>query len=720
MGKSLEKDLSDKVPEVLPYNRLCHMVALTKSGKVDAVVDNLVPTVFVLSKDQEPANLAEVLESIEEKFGLKMDERIIRSSIDRLLSRGLLIRDKTTRGLRLSSHAREQIELRIEEANNLENSVRSEWLLSIDQFTQDLQGNWQDQLWTCLRQYMAHAFQTHGVQTIQILAPSSSVSAENQRALSAYFAETKSVVGLHIPQDIVLSAIKSFFGTLTPHRTRYLTQLLDGTFSFFSLTIDASISNYLKSTISHMILFLDTNFIFGILGLHANPLNDVSAELIDLINVHKLPFALYYHEATLEELDNTITNIGQRLTAKRWTQATSRAVVSNGGFSGLELKYHSLNAETPLDPEVFLSRYRHLKELLAAKGFQLYPSKSMSDAQTKERHECVARYLEYTRQKNREKPYPVLNHDIMVWQAAKSLRKAGASALDAGAFFLTADYLLYTFDWNVLRDKRALGTTILPNQFLQILRPFVPATDDFNRRFVETFAVPEFRTIGPDYSSARSLVIDYLNTYSDIPETVAVRILADELLLKQIESEESKTQELVHSAINLHFSDLLEERDALGEMVKKNALLEKENREQLALYEAQIETLLEENSRLARPKNVVIEPVVTVSDNRVHISNMDKNTKPQSPWAAGSFYLAALLSIASLFLVIARTVNVFVFPIVLIGSMLGVSIIGAFQLKNDSHLNDKGFLELMGLAIRSLPFLKRSNNKDKTPGEIEP
>jgi len=62
----------------------------------------------------------------------------------------------------------------------------------------------------------------------------------------------------------------------------------------------------------------------------------------------------------------------------------------------------------------------------------------------------------------------------------------------------------------------------------------------------------------------------------------------------------------------------------------------------------------------------------------------------RSPWIAGSFYLASLAVIDTLFLVVLRTVSVFVLPVVLIAFVLGISVAGALHLRNDAKLKEKG------------------------------
>jgi hypothetical protein len=106
--------------------------------------------------------------------------------------------------------------------------------------------------------------------------------------------------------------------------------------------------------------------------------------------------------------------------------------------------------------------------------------------------------------------------------------------------------------------------TVFPHQFLQLLRPFVPTDDEFDRRFVETFAIPELRTGTPDYSDTRSRVLAFLNHYGDVSEETAVRILADELLMTELNNptNHSRVQELVEQALVRDNQVLLEERES--------------------------------------------------------------------------------------------------------------------------------------------------------------
>jgi len=82
-------------------------------------------------------------------------------------------------------------------------------------------------------------------------------------------------------------------------------------------------------------------------------------------------------------------------------------------------------------------------------------------------------------------------------------------------------------------------------------------------------------------------------------------------------------------------------------------------------------------------------------------------TRKNNPWVSGSFYLLASAVVIVLLLVVAKQLSILALPIVIIGAILVISIVGALQLKNDDKLKEESFLKLMGLSFRYLPLLRR-------------
>ena len=71
--------------------------------------------------------------------------------------------------------------------------------------------------------------------------------------------------------------------------------------------------------------------------------------------------------------------------------------------------------------------------------------------------------------------------------------------------------------------------------------------------------------------------------------------------------------------------------------------------------------------------------------------NIDKSIKKQTPWISGSFYLVHFIIIISSIIVIAKLLPFYFLPIIIAGTMLLFSVVGAFQLRNDEKLTEKNF-----------------------------
>ncbi|HEV7377610.1 MAG TPA: COR domain-containing protein [Pyrinomonadaceae bacterium] len=77
-----------------------------------------------------------------------------------------------------------------------------------------------------------------------------------------------------------------------------------------------------------------------------------------------------------------------------------------------------------------------------------------------------------------------------------------------------------------------------------------------------------------------------------------------------------------------------------------------------------------------------------------------------NPWISGSFFLFTFIVIVTASVLIGVYISWVALPVVLITGLLGIAIVGAFQLKNDQRLSDESFLTLMIESFKRLPLLK--------------
>jgi hypothetical protein len=393
------------------------------------------------------------------------------------------------------------------------------------------------------------------------------------------------------------------------------------------------------------------NFLFGVLNLHNNPQNEVSVELIALVRDQQLPFDFYYHEESLQEMQETIAGTQKRLSQVKWSCGLSRAAITTRPFelTGLELKYHEANAQHPIDPAIFFLKYRHVEKLINERGFKIYRRSNgvKADKIDEETADLISTYTRFLQERwpnHRQKPFSTIKHDIVVWRAAKALRHTGSTGLDVGALLLSADQRLFAFDWGILSEGKGLGVVVLPSQLLQLLRPFVPRTPDFDKKFAAVFALPEFRSAHSDFFQVTRRVLQFLASVQDLSEETASSILADELLLSRLRDTESdeelktviESEVLTKNAalIKQHSETVSQLELTRSEADQKQVLLlekEKDLREKEALSSEQAAEL--EQERLERLKQAQFaaakareaaqfrEQLDTVTTRRIELEN---------------------------------------------------------------------------------------------------
>jgi hypothetical protein len=82
-----------------------------------------------------------------------------------------------------------------------------------------------------------------------------------------------------------------------------------------------------------------------------------------------------------------------------------------------------------------------------------------------------------------------------------------------------------------------------------------------------------------------------------------------------------------------------------------------------------------------------------------------ESVKLRSPWVSGTFYLMALAIVVALLLAAGNILPIWTLPLVIIGGVLLLAVVGALQLRQDDRLSDQGFVKLMSETLVRLPVV---------------
>lgn len=544
------------------FEKMCNFVAISKTKSSNETLQELVLQCLMILPDEIFNKTADIVNAIEVLFGLEIPDQEIVNALDILISQSKITR-LSDYSYVLGLDIKHELRMRLDAATGLEERVQEQWFEELSVTYPQLP---KDIMWKTLRSYLAKSFRRHGIQAVIYLDPSSSTLDDSTNGLTSLLREAINEVFEKYNAQAE-NAISSFLALLGeyPDRIQYIAQLADGAFNYYSLTVDPDVAEKFREHLEPLTLFLDTNFLFGILDLHNSSLIDVSKQILISVEKHNLPFKLRYHVATGDEFRTTINYYSDRLRKRdSWPQQLSRVASRTQNISGIELTYHQKNAKNPLSPEIFMSPYQHFDVILKRKLIEIY--RNDRSHRLEEKNILQNEYVNFLAYRKKIKPESAIEHDVIVLDTVLELQDKVQSSLNRGAILLTCDYTLYKFDQMLSKRRNKQSCVLLPNLFMQLLRPFIPSNKDFDKSFAETFSIPEFRSMSSDVALATSKILNLFASYQVVPdEQTAFRMLSNKALLENLSTvkEDQQFQELIEAEFVNDNQVLMEEKAEL-------------------------------------------------------------------------------------------------------------------------------------------------------------
>lgn len=584
------------------YEKVAAFIAVNETVDFTKALSELVLQTFTVHGSSFTSR-EEIQEAIEGYFGLRFSLADLDISINLLLQNDLLLNHYNSFRINEGERIRRQED--IENSKNLEISVFEEWRTEIQADYPSL--TFEREVYPLLESYLIRVFKRHGLQTSAFLDPNFQAPDDYLKSTTELLTESINDLGIRLSDvktEQLKSVISGFFKGISNsiNRAKYIRLRADAAFGYYSLTIDPEVSSAMKDSLSALSIFLDTNFIFGVLDLHSNPFVTISKEILQSITSAKLKIEFYFAPITSEEFSRTINFHGQELIGKRWSSSASQAFVQAGTVSGIARKFHEKNSVSRIEGADFLRPYMNPIQFLTSQGIKYYNG-LQPDIDT----QLEYLYNEFLGGAKKYKGAKSIQHDmeLMNLVSAKRAKKSTKSAFSVGALLLTCDYWLYKFATIRSREKGESAFVLIPNIFYQLLRPFVNPTENYDKAFAETFVLPEFRTIGiTNYERALNRLMSLLGSYDDLPKDMIIKMISNDRLvvgLSDIDND-NEFDKTVKDFVN---QELLEEKEelfkALEEKEKQSQEAEqrtKELAEQLKHSEAQRQLNEEQNKRL--------------------------------------------------------------------------------------------------------------------------
>ena len=261
--------------------------------------------------------------------------------------------------------------------------------------------------------------------------------------------------------------------------------------------------SHLNEKTGRIDVFLDTNFVFSVLGLHENPGDDVASELLNLVREleGRVHLRLYVLPDTIDEARRVLREVLFSLEEFSGQPNLAEAAIQSGS-AGLSGRYfqEARRSPTQLTPGQFFGPYESdLLRMLRGKSVELYNADLAPLHTAQDVIDDLLDQEEYQRNNRSRgpKPYAANLHDMVLWHFAKSKRDTHVeSPLDIRAWVVTLDYGLIGFDRHKHRvsskSRRTFEPPICldPSSLIQLFQFWIPSSTELGEALVGSVRQP--------------------------------------------------------------------------------------------------------------------------------------------------------------------------------------------------------------------------------------
>jgi hypothetical protein len=546
-------------------SRLAQYRPFSDEGRdLAGTLEELVVVAALLNGGAFP-NLGACQDGIKGLWGIELEIGEVRSVVDRLVeeARGVRIGG----GFELTADeiaAKQEI---ADEMLAIEHEAFEEWRKTVFDLGPALSAG--DFLTLCadLRAWLARVVARHGVESALILYP------ENPRAQKLF--EELEALGLSfLPHRggplgrLRDRAFQLFVRQPTETQRRFLANLLNTSFHQTVLSLDPAASQLIQERLAGHRVYLDTNFLYSVLGLSNASAVLAANRLLEL--TRGLGYELAVTPWTIRELRTSLDSAKNRITRRPLPrrELADLMVKAGGDMGNFVTAFWKAYRDRGTQPKDFFEYFSHIESLLESHEIRVVDEGCITvDRETEAINEQLVLLDRYLGWKGREEH--IKEHDVKHRLLIERLRGQGNVRFsNARYWFLTEDsklprYAMATFD----DESVEMPFCVSGSAWAQVVRAFTPRTEDYDRTIVDLLATPYVRYRGALNPRVVEEVVGRVDQFEGADARLASEVLADSALVRDIsqaETEEERTDR-VQNAFIVKSKQLLERLDQYAE-----------------------------------------------------------------------------------------------------------------------------------------------------------
>lgn len=523
--------------------------ALGRNELPQSILDNLVEHVLFLQKTPiQPSRIPEIIKS-QFKLNFEFDEA--KGSLERLLTKNFVVKNNGNFSLEVRHRA--SLQKTIDEKLNQEQQIFQKLENHIKKQNPNLTEDEVGQIKNDFQLFLTNFFLLSGAEAVQLIYG-------NPKEISELIGKVqkKNIFELLPVRNELIKNIEQkefceFVSLLSEQEKLYLQDLLDRSLQYFTITVDKKCEALLTADFAQWNLFVDTNFIYNLLGLNngqSGSRRKNTEKILELGRKAKINF--YVSPVTLEEFAVSVSGAREILLDDKISRKLYKIAGDVTGNAILSA-YYEIYKQQNISPKDFLAKTDNLKEVLKSYGINEKTDYSQSIKGKKEFDDTVKKLVSLT-----HKDQGIAEHDAFHYLLILKLRgREGAdnSFKTNKSWFLTYDGLLAPFDREIRKSE--IVFCIRPYQLRQILRSLFSRTDDFENVFIDFITEPvarAFPAVSTDIAMGILARITYFEKEFGVENSpeLATKILTNQHFLDQLrglQADEPKRINLIDKEI---------------------------------------------------------------------------------------------------------------------------------------------------------------------------
>ncbi|MGA2165742.1 MAG: hypothetical protein ABSH36_14925 [Solirubrobacteraceae bacterium] len=338
------------------------------SADMHAAHDDLVAAAIQTNGGQF-ANLEECRKFVEQRFCIELELQEVREARDRLIAEGRAV--KVGGGIELTEDAGASLDSERIAWEEARGTAFVEWEVAIRRSFPTMSDEHISTLKDQVGPWLDRVVATHGAETSLLLYPA------HPKAPALIAAIEKIDLGFlpRCDEDLErqrAAAFRLLVRNPTEAQSEYLGRLLNTGFYLTVMTLDPRVEELARAEASKVTLYLDTNFLYSVLGVGSAKEAFAARRFLDLCR--ELGVTLRISPWTADELRTSIRS--NRQDVERYAQSRKVAAVMAQvtGEKGFEAAYWRTASESGEGAESFFGKFAHFERFLEGLGIQEHPA----------------------------------------------------------------------------------------------------------------------------------------------------------------------------------------------------------------------------------------------------------------------------------------------------------------------------------------------------------